>query len=86
MATERKAEVVWQGDLLTGGGTIEQRHERRLRPARRLVGGALGGAERQDEPGGADRRGVGLLLLDGALGRPRQGRQRRPSGSTPPRR
>ena len=46
MATDRKAEVVWQGDLLHGGGTIEK-----------VTSGALGPldvswASRSEEPNG----------------------------------
>ena len=38
MATDRTANVVWHGDLMNGGGTIDARDERCLRAARRLVG------------------------------------------------
>jgi osmotically inducible protein OsmC len=46
MATERKAEVVWQGDLIDGGGTIET-----------VTSGAFGGldvtwASRSEAPDG----------------------------------
>jgi len=46
MATDRKAEVVWQGDLMNGGGTIES-----------VTSGALGPldvswASRSEEPNG----------------------------------
>jgi osmotically inducible protein OsmC len=46
MATDRKAEVVWQGDLMSGGGTIES-----------VTSGALGPldvswASRSEEPNG----------------------------------
>src|SRR5579871_2630139 len=37
------------------------------------MGVALGGTERQDEPRGADRRRLGFVLRDGALGRARKG-------------
>ena len=57
---------------MAGRPDERQRHDRRrdewrVRPARRLVGVARRGAERQDEPRGADRRRVGVVLLDGAL-------------------
>ena len=73
MATERRQSVVWQGDLMSGSGTIAVGDERCVRRPRRLVGVARRGAERQDEPRGADRRRVGVVLLDGALGRAREG-------------
>ena len=73
MATERTASVTWQGSLLDGSGTIDSRRQRRLRPARRHLGLPRRGAGRPDEPGGADRRGVGVVLLDGALARARAG-------------
>jgi lipoyl-dependent peroxiredoxin len=46
MATDRKAEVVWQGDLMNGGGTIES-----------VTSGAIGPldvswASRSEEPNG----------------------------------
>src|SRR5919197_2093338 len=46
MATDRRAEVVWQGSLMDGSGRIEQ-----------VTSGALGGLEvswpsRAEEPGG----------------------------------
>ncbi len=46
MATDRKAEVIWQGDLMNGGGTIEQ-----------VTSGAFGPldvswASRSEEPNG----------------------------------
>ena len=46
MATERRAEVTWRGDLMSGSGTIEN-----------VSSGALGGLEvswpaRAEEPGG----------------------------------
>ena len=50
MATDRKAEVVWQGDLVGGAGRIESVDQWGDRAARRLLGSALRGAERQDEP------------------------------------
>src|SRR6266581_1090038 len=46
MATERRAQVSWKGDLMTGGGTIES-----------VTSGAVGGLDiswpaRSEEPGG----------------------------------
>ena len=46
MATERRAQVTWQGDLMSGSGTIES-----------VTSGVLGGlgvtwASRSEEPGG----------------------------------
>src|SRR6266702_2543711 len=46
MATDRRAEVTWRGDLMSGGGTIEN-----------VSSGALGGLDvswpaRAEEPGG----------------------------------
>ena len=75
MATERQASVVWQGDLMNGSGTIAEVPSGAFGPARRLVGVARRGAERQDEPRGADRRRVGVVLRDGALARPREAGQ-----------
>ena len=73
MATDRKAEVTWHGDLMSGSGSIDS-----------VTSGAFGGldvswparsggAERQDEPGGADRGRARGVLLDGALARARAG-------------
>ena len=75
MATERRADVTWHGGLTDGSGTITK-----------TTSGAIGeqpvswaarsedATRRQDEPGGADRRCARGLLLDGALGRTREGR------------
>ena len=74
MATDRKAEVTWQGDLMSGNGRIDS-----------VTSGAFGGLdvswparseepERKDQPGGADRGRARDLLLDGALARARAGR------------
>ena len=94
MATERSASVVWQGDLLNGSGTIAAAPSGAFGAARRLVGVARRGAERQDEPRGADRLGVGQLLRDGPVDglaevgtrprswrRPRRSRSNRARGS-----
>ena len=72
MATDRTANVTWNGSLLEGAGTIDSVGQRRLRPAGRHVGVARRGAGGQDEPRGADRGRARGLLLDGALARPRQ--------------
>ena len=75
MATERKAEVVWQGDLMNGSGTIGASTSGAFGPLDVSWAFARRGAERQDEPGGADRRRVGVVLRDGALERAREGGQ-----------
>ena len=82
---------VWQGDLMNGSGTIAEAPSGAFGAARRVVGLARRGAERQDEPRGADRGRVGRVLRDGALERAREGaarrrsssRRRRPSRSSP---
>ena len=71
MATDRTAKVTWSGSLMDGGGHDRGRREWGVRPAGRQLGVAGGGARRQDEPGGADRGRVGVVLLDGALARAR---------------
>ncbi|CAA9335058.1 MAG: Peroxiredoxin OsmC, partial [uncultured Nocardioidaceae bacterium] len=45
----------------------------RDRDLRRVLGGADRGSQRPDEPGGADRRGARVLLLDGSVRRAEQG-------------
>ena len=74
MATDRNAKVTWTGSLMEGSGTDRGRRQRGVRPAGRDLGVARGGAGRPDEPGGADRGRVGVVLLDGALARARRGR------------
>ena len=71
MATVRTANAHWEGSLMEGSGTVElassaSGHLRRelARPRR--------GSQRQDQPGGAHRRGPLDLLLDGAVPRARQ--------------
>ena len=80
MATERRAEVTWNGSLHGGQRHDRLDDERRDRRAARQLGGALedetGG---NDEPRGADRRGARGVLLDGALDRPRKAGNRRTS-------
>ena len=72
MAIERKAHATWEGDLRSGSGTFD------------VGSGAISGQEvtfasrferagRQDEPGGADRRGACDVRLDGARQRARPG-------------
>ena len=69
-----RASVTWSGDLIGGSGTIDEVGERGVRAARRQLGRAIGGGVgREDEPGGADRRGACRVLLDGALERAREG-------------
>src|SRR5438067_8200368 len=51
-----------------------RRAERRVRSAGGDVGISFRGAQRTHEPRGADCLGVGVVLRDGALERPRQGR------------
>ena len=72
--TERTAHVTWSGSLIEGGGTIDERRQRRVRPARRDAG-RRGRRTRNgtDEPGGAHRRRACGVLLDGALARARAG-------------
>ena len=74
MATDRTAQVTWNGSLMDGSGTITS-----------TTSGAIGeqpvswasraeDAGRQDEPRGADRGRACRVLLDGALARARAGR------------
>ena len=83
MATDRRAEVTWQGSLMEGSGTIVS-----------TTSGAIGeqpvswpnraeDAPTRDEPRGADRGRARRVLLDGALGRARAGRARRRTSSAP---
>ena len=67
-----------------GSREDRERRQRRTRPARRHVGLARRGSAGPHEPGGADRRSLGVLLLDGALARAR--RRRRPRRPSSPRR
>ena len=46
MATDRKAEVVWQGDLMSGGGTIESVTSGAIPPL------SVSWASRSEEPNG----------------------------------
>ena len=70
MAAERRAAVTWNGDLMSGSGTIDEVGSGAFGAARRQLGGTVGGGVGwQDEPGGADRSGARILLLDGACAR-----------------
>jgi len=57
MATDRTANVIWQGDLASGSGTIESVTSGVLEDSV-FVGVALRGAERR-RAGGADRGRLG---------------------------
>src|SRR6187401_551695 len=61
-------------DWLADGGVGQDRgrRQRRIRTAGRDLGVARGGACRADEPGGADRGGLGVVRLDGPLARARR--------------
>ena len=74
MATERTMSTTWRGTLMDGSGTIHEAGSGAFGATRRHVGLARRGARRQDEPRGAHRRRALGLLRDGALARPRTGR------------
>ena len=63
---ERSATTGWDGDLAHGAGTAQRGQRRAQRPVGHL-GVADRALRRQDEPGGADRSGALVVLLDGAV-------------------
>ena len=75
MAAERRAEATWRGDLLSGEGTIDGSGAGAFGPPRVSWAARTEDPTGRHEPGGADRRGARLVLLDGALERARQGRE-----------
>ena len=72
MATTRNATTHWEGTLTEGAGQVDARVVG-SRHLRRDVGVSGRGAERQDQPRGADRRRPLVVLLDGAVERAGQG-------------
>ncbi len=73
MAAERRAVGDLERRSDERGGHDRRGRLGRVRAARRQLGGTVGGGVgRQDEPGGADRGGARILLLDGACARTRQ--------------
>ena len=84
MATDRTAKVTWAGSLMEGSGTIEGVGSGAFGPLDVTWASRAEEPDGQDEPRGADRGRLGVVLLDGALARARAARARRPSGSRPP--
>ena len=67
MATDRTASVTWTGSLMDGSGTIDAVGSGAFGPLPVSWPSRAESPERADEPGGADRGGLGVVLLDGAL-------------------
>ncbi len=74
MATERRAEVTWRGDLLSGAGTIERVGSGAFGPLDVTWASRAEGARRAHEPGGADRCGARGVPRHGVVPRARSGR------------
>ena len=82
MAITRFAETVWNGDLLTGLRLDQLRLVGLVHPPPGHLGLADRGARRPHQPGGADRLGARVVLLDGVQRRARHATARRPPGWT----
>ena len=74
MATTRRAEATWSGDLLERPRHGDRRDDPRLRRPADDVGVADRRARGRDEPRGAARRGPRVVLLDGLLEHAGEGR------------
>ena len=82
MATTRRATATWRGDLLAGSGTVTAATTGIFRDQATTWEARTEEADGVTSPGGAARRGPRLLLLDGLLEHPGQGRH----AAGPPRR